>query len=131
MKKNQLDPSGLPRPFGNYSHGIEVIEASRLIRTSGQLSISQDGYIPVSAFDQAVMIFDNLNTILSDGNMTPDSIIHIGAYVTDRTYMADYMKARDQFLEPTSSPPPASTLLIVSGFTKPEFKVEIEITAVN
>jgi len=28
-----------------------------------------------------------------------------------------------------ADPPPASTLMIVSGFTRPEFKVEIEVIA--
>jgi enamine deaminase RidA (YjgF/YER057c/UK114 family) len=28
-----------------------------------------------------------------------------------------------------SDPPPASTLMIVSGFTRPEFKVEVEVIA--
>ena len=36
------------------------------------------------------------------------------------------MQARDQFV---SNPPPASTLMIVSGFARPEFKVEIEAIA--
>jgi enamine deaminase RidA (YjgF/YER057c/UK114 family) len=27
------------------------------------------------------------------------------------------------------SPPPASTLMIVSGFARPEFKVEVEVIA--
>jgi enamine deaminase RidA (YjgF/YER057c/UK114 family) len=34
------------------------------------------------------------------------------------------MAARDEF---TGDPPPASTLMIVSGFARPEFKVEIEV----
>jgi enamine deaminase RidA (YjgF/YER057c/UK114 family) len=36
------------------------------------------------------------------------------------------MKVRDQFV---SDPPPASTLMIVKGFARPEFKVEIEAVA--
>jgi 2-iminobutanoate/2-iminopropanoate deaminase len=28
-----------------------------------------------------------------------------------------------------AAPPPASTLMIVSGFTRPEFKVEVEVIA--
>ncbi len=36
------------------------------------------------------------------------------------------MAVRDRFV---LSPPPASTLMIVSGFTRPEFKVEVEAIA--
>jgi len=36
------------------------------------------------------------------------------------------MRVRDEFV---GSPPPASTLMIVSGFARPQFKVEIEAIA--
>jgi enamine deaminase RidA (YjgF/YER057c/UK114 family) len=53
-------------------------------------------------------------------------IVRINAFVTDRAHMAGYMASRDRHV---ASPPPASTLMIVSGFTKPEFKVEVEVVA--
>ena len=37
-----------------------------------------------------------------------------------------YMIVRDRYV---ALPPPASTLMIVSGFTRPEFKVEVEAIA--
>jgi enamine deaminase RidA (YjgF/YER057c/UK114 family) len=40
--------------------------------------------------------------------------------------MAAYMAVRDRYV---TQPPPASTLMIVSGFTRPEFKVEVEAIA--
>jgi 2-iminobutanoate/2-iminopropanoate deaminase len=40
--------------------------------------------------------------------------------------LSGYMKVRDEFV---SNPPPASTLMIVQGFARPEFKVEIEAVA--
>jgi enamine deaminase RidA (YjgF/YER057c/UK114 family) len=42
--------------------------------------------------------------------------------------MAGYMAARDAWVADLASPP-ASTLMIVSGFTRPEFVVEVEIIA--
>ena len=36
------------------------------------------------------------------------------------------MSVRDRMV---GDPPPASTLMIVSGFTRPEFLVEIEVVA--
>jgi enamine deaminase RidA (YjgF/YER057c/UK114 family) len=38
------------------------------------------------------------------------------------------MAVRDRVV---GDPPPASTLMIVSGFTRPEFKVEVEVIAVG
>jgi enamine deaminase RidA (YjgF/YER057c/UK114 family) len=40
--------------------------------------------------------------------------------------MSSYMAVRDRYV---MQPPPASTLVIVSGFTRPEFKVEVEAIA--
>jgi enamine deaminase RidA (YjgF/YER057c/UK114 family) len=40
--------------------------------------------------------------------------------------MAGYMAVRDRM---AGTPPPASTLMIVSGFTRPEFLVEVEVVA--
>jgi len=42
--------------------------------------------------------------------------------------MAGYMAVRDRWLEGLETLP-ASTLVIVSGFTRPEFVVEVEVTA--
>jgi len=53
-------------------------------------------------------------------------IVRINAYVTDRQYLQPYMAVRDRLF---SDPAPASTLMIVSGFAREEFKVEIEVVA--
>ena len=53
-------------------------------------------------------------------------IVRINAYVTDRAHLRPYMDVRDRLF---SSPAPASTLMIVSGFARPEFKVEVEAIA--
>jgi enamine deaminase RidA (YjgF/YER057c/UK114 family) len=60
--------------------------------------------------------------------MGPADVIRINAFVTDRAHMAGYMAARDEWLAGVARLP-ASTLVIVSGFTRPEFVVEVEVTA--
>ncbi|MEO1424519.1 MAG: Rid family hydrolase, partial [Pseudomonadota bacterium] len=77
---------------------------------------------------QAALVFDNIATILSEAGMTLADVVRVNAYVTHRDHMAGYMAARDAVFA-TVSPPPASTLMIVGGFTRPEFLVEIEVTA--
>jgi len=46
--------------------------------------------------------------------------------VTEPDYLGGYMLVRDEFV---AVPPPASTLMIVKGFARPEFKIEIEAVA--
>ncbi len=123
-----LTPERLHPPFGAYSHGTVIPAGMRLLRSSGQLAIQPDGTIPESAYDQAVLCFEAIRAILAEGGMGREDVAHISAYVTDRAYMADYMRARDAFVG-TATRLPSSTLLIVSGFTRTEFKVEVEVWA--
>ena len=53
--------------------------------------------------------------------------MRVNAFVTDRNHLGDYMAARDAVFE--GLPPPASTLVVVSGFARPEFLVEVEAVA--
>ncbi len=123
-----LTPGTIRAPFAAYAHGIEIPAGHRLIRTSGQLGIRPDDTIPGTAQAQATVCFDNIRAILAEGGMGPRDVAHISAWVTAREHMAGYMQARDAF---TQGLPhlPASTLMIVSGFTRPEFLVEVEVLA--
>ena len=124
----ELTPRALREPFGNYAHGVEIPNGWRIIKTSGQLGIGSDNSIPQSVYDQACICFENIRHILKEGGMKPTDVVQVSAYVTNRDFFPDYMRARDEFIGDTDCLP-CSTLLIVSGFTKPEFKVEVEVLA--
>lgn len=128
MSFTPLSPKGIRPPFGEYAHGVEIRGPQRIIRTSGQLGIATDESIPETVKDQAALCFANIDAILAEGQMGRSDIAHITAFVTDRAHMKDYMAARDTYLEGIEKRP-ASTLLIVSGFTREEFLVEIEVLA--
>jgi 2-iminobutanoate/2-iminopropanoate deaminase len=121
-----LTPSSIRPPFARYSHGIAVPAGHRLVFTSGQLGINADQTIPADCEAQADLCFANIAAILAEDNMTLANIVRLNAYVTDRAHMQGYMRSRDRKFPGT---PPASTLMIVAGFTKPEFLVEIEAVA--
>lgn len=121
-----LAPAGIRPPFAKYSHGVEVPPGMRLVLTSGQLGIGSDENIPEDAGAQTELCFANIAAILAEAGMMLADVVRINAFVTDRAHMRAYMDVRDR-LFPVD--PPASTLLIVSGFTRPEFKVEVEVIA--
>ncbi len=123
-----LMPASLPAPFGRYSHGIAAPLTGQLVVTSGQLALGADQRIPEGAEAQARLCFASIAAILAEGGATRGDILRINAFVTDRSHMAGYMAARDAFFKGVT-PLPASTLVIVQGFTLPEFVVEIEALA--
>ena len=123
-----LSPGGIAPPFARYSHGVEVPAGARWVRTSGQLGLDADGTVPEGAEEQARICFDNIDAILAEAGMDRRDVVHVQAYVTDRAHMAGYMAARDAWLAEVEVLP-TSTLMIVAGFTRPDFVVEIEVVA--
>ena len=122
-----IAPESVAPPFGAYSQGLTG-RFSRLAATSGQLGIRPDGTVPTSVTEQAEICFSAILAILAEAELGPEHVLRINAYVTKREHMADYMEVRDRAFAHVE-PKPCSTLMIVSGFTRPEFLVEVEAIA--
>ena len=114
-------------PFARYVHACEVPSSTNLIFTSGQLGITPDGTIPEGAEAQTALCFQNIKAVLAAAGADLKHVVRLNAYVTGREHLPGYMKARDKALG--ELPPTASTLMMVSGFAKPEFVVEVEAMA--
>jgi enamine deaminase RidA (YjgF/YER057c/UK114 family) len=82
--------------------------------------------VPESVEAQARLCFRAIIAILGEAGMSLSDVVRINAYVSAAEYLSGSMKVRDEFV---GSPPPSSTLLVVQGFSRPEFKVEIEAIA--
>lgn len=121
-----LAPKTIKPPFARYSHGVEVPAGKRLVLCSGQLGIGPDDAVPDDAGAQTELCFKNIAAILSEAGLTLNDIVRINAFVTGREHLQAYMDVRNRLF---SDPAPASTLMIVSGFARPEFKVEVEVLA--
>ncbi|TIV16322.1 MAG: RidA family protein [Mesorhizobium sp.] len=121
-----LAPKAIKPPFARYSHGVEIPAGKRLVVCSGQLGIGADDHVPEDAGAQAELCFKNIAAILSEAGLTLNDIVRINAFVTDHAHLQPYMEVRNRLF---SDPAPASTLMIVSGFARPEFKVEVEVLA--
>jgi enamine deaminase RidA (YjgF/YER057c/UK114 family) len=124
--KRALNPAGIRVPFGRYSHGLAVPGGARLVFCSGQLGLKPGDLLPPTVEGQAEVCFANILAILEEDGMGFGDLVRLNAYVTRREDMKGYMSVRDRFV---SEPLPASTLMIVAGFTRPEFLVEVEAIA--
>ena len=121
-----LSPTSIHPPFSSYSNGVEVPAGQRLVFCSGQLGIGKDGTIPPTTGEQADLAFDNIAAILAEAGLGLEHVVRINAFVTGREHLKPYMEVRNRRF---SHPLPASTLMIVAGFSRPEFFVEIEVVA--
>jgi enamine deaminase RidA (YjgF/YER057c/UK114 family) len=121
-----LSPTTIHPPFSAYSNGVEIPAGQKLVFCSGQLGIAADGTIPPTAERQAHLCFDNLAAILAEAGLGLEHIVRLNAYVSGREHLKPYMDARNARF---GSPLPASTLMVVIGFARPEFFVEVEAVA--
>ena len=127
-KSKALNPTGIRPPYARYAHGVLAPAGGRLLVTSGQLGVSADDKVPEDVEAQCVLCFENLKAILAEAGMTFEHVVRFTAFVTDRATFPIYGAVRSRYVEGDTY---ASTLVIVSGFTLPAFKVEVEVTAVG
>jgi len=125
--KRPINPSTIRPPFAQYSHAVQIT-GDRMLFASGQLGVAPDDTVPEDVEAQAVLCFENIKAILAEAGMTLADVVRFTAYVTDRAYFPVYGAVRSRYVSGNAF---ASTLVIVSGFTRPEFKVEVEVTAVR
>ncbi len=128
QQKTAINPPSIRKPYAKYSHGIVVPAGGRLLVTSGQLGVAPDDTIPDEVEAQCVLCFENIKAILAEAGMSLQDVIRFTAFVTNRAYFPIYGAVRNRYVSGDAF---ASTLVIVSGFTLPQFKVEVEVTAVG
>ena len=123
MSRLLINPREIHPPLARYNHA--VVTGGWLL-SSGTLGIGRNGEIPEEIEGQCAFCFENVKAILQSAQMTFDDVVRFNAFVTDRSYFEPYGRVRARYVTKTDF---ASTLVIVSGFTRPEFKIEIEIAA--
>ena len=121
-----VTPSGIRPPFARYSYGVEIPAGHRILVCSGQLGVAPDDQVPTTIEEQTHLCFRNIRAVLKEAGFTFADIVRINSFVVSREHLKGYMGVRDRYI---ADPPPASTLMIVSGFSRPEFLVEVEVIA--
>jgi 2-iminobutanoate/2-iminopropanoate deaminase len=122
----KLNPPDVVAPFSNYAQGVEAEPGLRWLHVSGQVGQTRDGTCPSDFAGQFEIAMDNLLGVLRAAGMGPQDIVKITTFITDIKDLPVSRPIRDRKLEGV---PVASTLLVVAGLARPEWKVEIECTA--
>lgn len=110
-----------------YSQGVEVPAAGRMLFISGQVGMRPDGAVPDNVEEQTRQANYNLQAVLAEASMQATDVVKSTIYLTDREHIGPFMEAGQEFL---TSPPAATTLLIVDQLADPRLFIEIEAIAV-
>lgn len=121
-----INPGIIAKPFGNYSHAVEIPASARRLYISGQVGVMPNGAMAEGVEKQTEWAWKNLLAILKSANMGVEDIVKYTTYLTDREDVAAFRRARDQVLDDVR---PASTLVIVTGLASSDWLVEIEAVA--
>jgi len=126
MTQQKINPASMGGEPGAYSNGI-LAEGSTLY-VAGQIGIDAAGVASPDVADQCRQAWANVQTILAEADMTVQHIVKTTIFLVDRADYATFVDIRKEVL---GTHKPASTLVYVSGLAKPEWKVEIDVTAVK
>jgi 2-iminobutanoate/2-iminopropanoate deaminase len=123
-----LTARGLPQPGGPFSPAT-VAEGARILSLSGQIAQDKEGRLVggESAEAQARQCLRNLGALLEAAGARREDVVRVTVFLTDVADRAAVARAREEFF---GEHRPAATLVEVSALVAPEYRVEIEATAV-
>ncbi len=101
-----------------------------LVFVRGQVGQDIDGFESIEDMTpcaQADRAMQNVKQLLEEAGSELSHICRIQVYITDRAYRDDVYQAIGKWLKGVY---PVSTGLIVNGLARPEWVMEIEVTAV-
>lgn len=123
-----LLPPGWPRPKG-YANGVTA--KGRMVFVAGMVGWDAQGQFAKGMSAQVRQALQNVVDVLKEGGASPDHILRMTWYVTDKqAYLAEGKAIGAAFRELIGSFNAAMTAVEVTALMEDEALVEIECTAV-
>jgi enamine deaminase RidA (YjgF/YER057c/UK114 family) len=125
-----LDPDGLGKPLGQYSH-ITCVRASEFLFIAGQVSTDRGGKTPADFEAQCAVVFANLGAALASQGASFANIVEFTTYLVHAQDIPKFMQYREREfprLFARSADPP-NTLLIIDRLVREEFLIEVSAVA--
>ena len=94
MQMKTHDPSTIFAPVGPYTHGLEVVEARRLLFITGTMGLDKAGKAPEGIEAQCALAWRNIGAILDHAGMSMRNLVKVTCYLADRSYREANMHAR-------------------------------------
>ena len=131
LQRQTINPESVSAPLGNYSH-VARVKAGELLYIAGQVGVDKEGnLVGTDAASQTRQVFENIEKILASQGATFSNVIEFTVYVVGRESIQPYMETRAKIIGeqfPNKDFPP-STLLVISGLAREEFRIEIKTIA--
>jgi len=108
----------------------QVVRAGNIVFLRGQVGQDLDTAEPVGVGDptaQTEQAMSNVQTLLEEAGSSLDHICKMVVYLTDRAYHAEAYAMVGRRLKGVC---PVSTGVIIDGLARPEWVIEIDVTAV-
>ena len=125
MQMKTHDPSTIFAPVGPYTHGLEVVEARRLLFITGTMGLDKNGKAPDGIEAQCTLAWRNIGAILESAGMSVRNLVKVTCYLADRSYRGANMKARADALGDHR----VATTVIAAALLEDGWLVEIEAIA--
>lgn len=123
-----LLPPGWPRPKG-YANGVTA--QGRMVFVAGMVGWDEQGTFASGMTAQVRQALHNVVAVLKEAGATPDQIVRMTWYVTDKqAYLAEGKAIGAAFREQIGSFNAAMTAVQVVALIEDQALVEIECTAV-
>jgi enamine deaminase RidA (YjgF/YER057c/UK114 family) len=125
MDRRQVSSGSPYEPVIGFSRALV---AGNHVSVSGTAPIMPDGGEPPSgAYDQAVRCLDIIEAALADAGAGLQDVVRTRTYLVDA---ADWEEIGRAHGERFSEVRPASTMVVVTGFLDPRWRVEMEADAI-
>lgn len=125
MEMKTHDPSAIFAPVGPYTHGLEVVEARRLLFITGTMGLDKSGKAPDGIEAQCALAWRNIGAILEHAGMSVRNLVKVTCYLADRKYREANMHARAATLGDHR----VATTVVAAALLEDGWLVEIEAIA--
>ena len=129
MPRQQIVSPKIGKPSGHFAHANAIEARGRIVFISGMTSKAADGTV-VGVGDieaQTRQMCENVKAAVEAAGGTMNDICRVDVYIKDMAGFDIVHRVRREYFP---DPPPASTMVAVSGFTHPDYLIEMSAIAV-
>jgi enamine deaminase RidA (YjgF/YER057c/UK114 family) len=125
-----LNPDGLGKPLGQYSH-IARVKASEFLFIAGQVGAAPDGTTPAGFDGQCAQVFANLGVALASQGANFANVIEFTTYLVHSQDIPKFMQYRTREFPRlfAGGAYPPNTLLMIDRLVREEFLIEVSVVA--